>query len=197
MCGRFLLTVDLAEIIKRFGLGYTNISYTPKPEIFPSDSVPILVNPGEKQLRIMKWGFKASFTDKLLINARSETVDVKPTFQPSFLRKRCIIPANGFFEWKDIDNKKVKHQITLPEQKIFSFAGLYNIFKDKNNKAFEAFTILTTSPNEDMKQLHHRMPVILDPSVEDLWLNHEIQDQVLLKALLKPFEGKLVIQSLL
>ncbi|SET58795.1 Putative SOS response-associated peptidase YedK [Natronincola peptidivorans] len=196
MCGRFLLTVDLAEIVKRFGLRPVNIVFEPKAEIFPSESVPILIEGEEKKLQLMKWGFKPAFTDKLLINARSETVDEKPTFKTPFLTKRCIIPANGFFEWKKINNENVKHKITLKSGGIFGFAGLYNTFRDKYNNPYEAFTILTTAPNEQMKNLHHRMPVILEKSAEKLWLDPKLQDIGLLKGFLKPFHEELSIESL-
>ena len=142
----------------------------------------------------MKWGFMPSFAKRPIINARSETVDMKPTFRYSFYNRRCIIPATSFFEWEKVKDKKIKRRIYTTDENIFSMAGLYNIFKDNDGIEYLAFTILTTEANERMKPIHHRMPVILPRDKEDLWINMRIKNPLALKELLIPYEQSLSIE---
>lgn len=135
-----------------------------------------------------------SFAKRPLINARGETVDIKPTFQYSFYNQRCLIPATGFFEWEKAESKKIKRKISLNNERIFSMAGLYNVFKDNNGIEYYAFTIITTEANQEMKTIHDRMPVILNREKEKLWLNNNIKAPLILKDLLKPYEGILLIE---
>lgn len=195
MCGRFQLYVDIYSIIERYGIKDLSIFFNPKKEIFPSETSPVVVFDGEKRIKILKWGFSPSYAKRLIINARSETVDVKQTFRDSFTKRRCLVPANAFFEWDKRNGKNKKHKIYLKDEKIFSMAGIYNTFKDKNGNRLDAFTILTTEANEKIKTIHNRMPVIIERKHEDLWLDYSIKDIRVLKAILKPYTKDVIIEE--
>ncbi|MTI46650.1 MAG: SOS response-associated peptidase [Firmicutes bacterium] len=194
MCGRYLLTVDLNTLLARYRLNDNDIqiSFSPMNEIFPSNKVPVVLDKGERQIKMLSWGFNPSYAKRLIINARGETVDFKPTFKYSFLNKRCLIPATGFYEWEKVNGKSIKHQIFLDNAKIFSFAGIYNTFKDKNGRDYEAFTIITTTPSKDIERIHNRMPVILKKEDEDIWLDENNRDIGVLKSLLKPYDDIII-----
>ncbi|HAE92535.1 MAG TPA: hypothetical protein DCG60_07850 [Tissierella sp.] len=134
-----------------------------------------------------------AFTKKPIINARAETVDIKPLFKNSFYNRRCLVPVTSFFEWQNIDGKKIKRKISVKDENIFSLAGLYNIFRDIDGKEYEAFTIITTDANETMKEIHHRMPVILPREMEKYWLDTNSGNLDIIKSIIKPYDGKIII----
>ncbi len=168
MCGRFYLDADFDEVLRHYFdvVGdYPIDDYEPK-EIFPSNAIPV-VHRGkkvEKTIHLMKWGFAPSFMNKLVINARSETVYEKKMFKEAFFRRRCLVPASGYYEWEqklDENNKmqKIKHSFERPDQKIFSMAGIYDRFFDKDGQPFWAVTILTQPATQQVKDIHDRMPL--------------------------------------
>lgn len=198
MCGRFQMGIEFQKLLERYKIFKDtdiDLNFKPRNEIFPSNEVPVIVDDENRQLSMMKWGFSPSYSKKLLINARSETVDVKPTFKSSFYNRRCIIPANGFYEWKKENGEKIKHRIYVGKNRIFSMAGIYNKFIDKKGNIFAAFTILTTSANDTMKSIHHRMPVIIGEEDEKIWLDSDCEDIGLIKDLLKPYEKEISIEK--
>ncbi len=190
MCGRYSLNIGLQNLMKRYGIIDTDINFSPAEEIYPSGNVPVVLKNNKRQLELFKWGFDPSFARNLIINARVETIDEKNLFKDCFYNNRCLIPATAFFEWKDIDGKKIKYKISLPESDIFSFAGIYDTFTDKHNNPVQSFTIITTAACEKIKPVHHRMPVILKENQEDLWLDSEIKDSERLKKLLESTESE-------
>ncbi|WFA09153.1 SOS response-associated peptidase [Tissierella sp. Yu-01] len=195
MCGRYSLEADIDELIQRYKAIILETNFNSKSEIFPTDVVPIVKHvDGNIQIQDMKWGFMPSFAKTSLINARSETVDIKPTFKDSFINRRCIIPATSFFEWEKLEGKKIKRRINIDEEKIFSIAGLYNTFIDNEGKKYEAFTILTTSANESMKHIHDRMPVIIPRDKEYIWLNKSNRDISSLKDLIFPWKTNIIYE---
>lgn len=193
MCGRYALEADIDELIERYKAIILDSSFKSKSEIFPTNTVPIIIDKNNIHIKQMKWGFMPSYAKSPLINARSETVDIKPTFKDSFVNRRCIIPATSFFEWENIDGKKIKRKINILEEEIFSIAGLYNTFYDKEGHKFEAFTILTTAANESMKYIHDRMPVIIPKSAEGMWLASENKNILGFHELLLPWKTNLII----
>lgn len=197
MCGRYLLYADIKDLVERYGILISRMEGGWQGEIFPSQTVPIVVGADQRRLVPLKWGFTPSYAKRPIINAREETVDQKPTFKKSFMEKRCIVPANAFFEWKEEDGEKVKHKIYLRERPIFSMAAIYDSFKDKEGKPFTAFSILTTRPNPLVSKIHNRMPVILKLEDEQAWLDNTIMDPRDLKGLIGPFdEGQMVLERL-
>lgn len=131
-------------------------------EIFPTNQVPILVGDKEVTLTMSKWGFSAPTGKGVLINARAETAFEKKTFRESLLNRRCIIPAAGFYEW---DSAKNKIYFTMPQKKCMYMAGLYRFEKDESR-----FVILTTAANTSIKDVHERMPLILDEEAVPEWI---------------------------
>ncbi len=193
MCGRYALDANIDSLIAHYKAIIGDKEFEGDDEIFPTNTVPIIRAMGNRNIDFLKWGFMPSFTKKPLINARGETVDIKPTFKNSFINKRCIIPATSFFEWEKVGDKKIKRRISI-EDELFSIAGLYNSFNDNEGKSYEAFTILTINANEQMKHIHERMPVILSRDNEDIWLAEGNRDILGLKELIIPWQGKLIIE---
>ena len=197
MCGRFQLKIDARMLAKIFDAALTVDSFEFKGEIFPSQEAPVIIYNPEKdkkrRLGLMKWGFKLPFSSNLIINARSETVDEKPTFKKSFQKKRCIIPAGAFFEWSGPKGNKTKHKITVKSQDIFALAGIYDKFSADNKEKTWAFTIITTEASSQLSGIHSRMPAILTKPEVDSWLNPEYKSAQA-KELLRPYEGQLKIE---
>ncbi len=179
MCGRYFLNIALDELESRYG-----ISSIPEElkdyqgEIFPSNQAPVLFNKeNNKKIGLMNWGFKPSYTNNLVINARSETVHKKNLFKESFHRRRCIIPANGFFEWEDKDETKIKHFIELNDENIISLAGIYDSFKIDGEEKL-SFCILTKEAPQKLINIHDRIPVIIKKQYEDEWLEEKFTPRV-------------------
>ncbi|WP_291964226.1 SOS response-associated peptidase [Caloramator sp.] len=191
MCGRVILESNFQDILKRYMVQEYNRFEYKKGEGFPGDNLPVIIKENKKMADVFLWGFLLD--NKRVINARSETILDKPLFKNAFLSGRCIVPVNGFFEWKNEKDKKIKYRITLKDEDIFSLAGIYRDFKDKDGSIKRCVTILTTEPNDDMREIHNRMPVIIDEKDEELYLYEGFDKSIM--DLLKPFEnGRLVIK---
>lgn len=195
MCGRFYLDAD-AEFL----LNYFRILYEPKvivenPIIFPTQSSPIVIESnGDRRLGLMKWGFKLPNSTRPIINSRSETLHEKKIFKEAYEKRRCIVPASGFFEWSDYTDQKPKPQykISIPEQPILCMAGIYTKTLDESGQIGWVFSIVTRDANEDMLAIHPRMPLMLGNEDVSHWLSHETSLEHL-SALLKTDIGRLNI----
>lgn len=192
MCGRFLLSSNINILKARYNIDEALPELYPQGEVFPSEQVPVILRNGTTKMTKMQWGFRPSFTSRTLINARSETVDKKPLFKSSFYKRRCIIPANAFFEWKSDGSRKIKYQISPVNKELFSLAGIYGRFQTRQGNLVTSFVIITTRAACEMKDIHTRMPVILPEEVESVWLDQE-QDVSIFKDYLKPYPGSLEI----
>ncbi|WP_432664023.1 SOS response-associated peptidase [Wukongibacter baidiensis] len=180
MCGRFQLAIELDRILEKYGVLKANVDFLPQKEIFPTNKSIIVVKNGiEKDIKMVKWGFTASFAKRPLINARSETVSIKPTFKDSFIQRRCLVPVSGYFEWKKDSGQSVKY-IIRSEDSIFSLAGIYKSLNDRDGRVIEEYTILTRPANKNIRHIHERMPVIIDSKYEDVWLNKDVRNISLL-----------------
>ncbi|UHA74022.1 SOS response-associated peptidase [Paenibacillus sp. 481] len=194
MCGRFTLTVSLEELMAYYEIEEVgSATHTPRYNIAPSQSVTAVIHDGTKlRLGPLRWGLVPSWAqdDKLAwrtINARSETLRDKPAFRTPFQRKRCLIPTDGFYEWKqEADGSKQPMRIVLQERKLFSMAGLYDTWINDKGEKVSTCTIITTTPNSTMEPIHDRMPVILSQAEERQWLDRRVTDTEQLQALLKP-----------
>ena len=193
MCGRYELEAAKQELLERYHLEVevdTDKSMS-REEIFPTNTCPVIV-PGP-ELKKIKWGFTESFSDTPLINARGETILQKPTFKNSFIHSRCLIPATAFFEWEKINDKKLRRRISIKDTPIFSLAGITKRYQQEDGSTLEAFSIITTNASEELKHIHDRMPVILNPKDEELYLNDKVTP-VELSKLLVPTPLKLIIE---
>jgi len=193
MCGRYTFSKP-GKLKARYQL---KLDYEMSPEynVPPSAIMPVIIeSDGIKKAVGMKWGLvprwsKTPTVKFNTINARAETLATSSVYKMPFQRQRCLIPADGFYEWKkEADEKhKTPYFFHLKNDEIFSFAGLYDIWKDVEGKAFPTYTIITTTPNTLMEDVHNRMPVILEKESEEDWLNPDIVEPERLQQFLLPF----------
>jgi len=181
MCGRFTLRTPTPVLIEQFGLGEIP-ELPPRYNIAPTQSVAAVRHnaAADRELVPLRWGLiprwaKDPAVGNRMINARSETVAEKPSFRSAFRRRRCLIPADGFYEWRKIGGRKQPYYIHMADQQPFAFAGLWEHW-ESGAEQIESCTILTTEANALMSGLHDRMPVILAPGDFDTWLNCEQRD---------------------
>lgn len=196
MCGRFVLE-NIDAVLQRFRIqGPEDLIGNIKPHynIAPSHYVYIISRNAkqENMLEMMKWGLVPSWSKdpkmgNRMINARVETVAIKPSFKHILKTNRCLVPCSGFYEWKMIDKRKVPYYIGLKKGKIFCLAGLYDVWKDSDGNDLKTFTIITTQPNNTLKPIHNRMPVILHEELEDQWLSTKTKDFDSIMRLLRPY----------
>jgi len=194
MCGRFTLTVDPVELQDTFTDFIFPPKFAPRFNIAPSQPVLAIPNDEANTADFFVWGLipmwaKDPSIGNRLINARGETVAEKPSFRGSFKYKRCIILADGFYEWKANTSKKTKipYYIHMKDRKPFVFAGLWDSWESSDGSSIKTCTIITTEPNELMETIHDRMPVILHPRDYAKWLDPSPQTPENLLPLIKPF----------
>ena len=195
LCGRFTLFATYQYLISDFDIQemFEEAYYEESYNIAPTHNIVSVINDGTKnRMGYLKWGLIPSWAkdEKMaskMINARSETVDEKPSFKKSFYQKRCIIPMDSFYEWKREGKMKTPMRIKLKDDSLFGVAGLWDSWKAPSGEVIHTCTILTTQPNELMAEIHDRMPVILPKEHQKEWLNPRNQDKEKLKSLLVPF----------
>jgi len=196
MCGRYTLTVDPQTLQAEFGLEAVPDNLAPRYNIAPSQPVPVVVAPeGHRRLDIFRWGLMPRWAKEpgignKMINARAETLAQKPSFKHPLRRQRCLVLADGFFEWQKTPHGKQPLFIHLQERKPFAFAGLWDRWMASDGSEILSCTIITTQPNELLAPLHNRMPVILPPNTIDTWLNPAIQAPDDLLFLLQPYPAE-------
>jgi putative SOS response-associated peptidase YedK len=194
MCGRFTIFSEKKEIEERFQLKI-EIPISKRYNIAPSQQIlAITQEDEERKANLFRWGLipfwsKDPSIGNKLINARAETLDEKPSFKHLIKRKRCLIVSDGFYEWKKEEGKKQPYFIQMKSRKAFALAGLWDAWRDKDDCVYTC-TIITTVPNDLMKPLHSRMPVILDEEQEKIWLDSNITDSTYLKTLLTPYSNQ-------
>jgi putative SOS response-associated peptidase YedK len=201
MCGRYTLTVLQQQLADEFEL-YELEAFEPRYNIAPTQEAPIVrvaEHHKNRELVIHKWGLiphwaKDPSIGNRMINARAETAAEKPAFRTALRRQRCLVPCSGFYEWKALDeasgrgqgSKKQPYYIRRGDERIFAFAGLWDRWRSPDGEEIGSFTILTTEPNELMRDLHNRMPVIIAREYYALWLDGATQDPAQLAPLLRP-----------
>ncbi len=193
MCGRYSQTKDIETLQGRFKIELDDNVYVPRYNIAPTQNV-LTVVPGDNQNigQYMKWGLIPSWAKDIsigqkMINARAETLAEKPAFRNALRKRRCLVLADGFYEWKHERSRKVPMRIHLRGNEPFAFAGLYETWKSPTGEVILSCTIITTTPNELMATIHNRMPVILSPDTESLWLDQSLDDPLFLQQLLSPY----------
>jgi putative SOS response-associated peptidase YedK len=197
MCGRFTLTVDPADLQDQFSNYTLPANYAPRFNIAPSQPVLAIPNDDKDTADFFIWGLipiwaKDPSIGNRLINARAETLAEKPSFRGSYRHKRCLILADGFYEWKSAAGKKTKtpYFIHMHDRKPFAFAGLWDHWESPDGSSVRTCTIITTAPNELMASIHDRMPAILRPRDYGKWLDSAPQTPERLQPLLKPFPAE-------
>ena len=192
MCGRFSLTSNEAELNLRFELEGGTAPYVPRYNGAPTQILAIITGENPHKLSYHRWGLIPPWAKDIsvgnkMINARAETITEKPSFRAPMFSKRCLVPADGFYEWRQ-DAGKQPYRIFVKNNPIFSMAGLWERWKSPDGNVVESFTIITTEANSFMQTIHSRMPVILKPGDEKAWLSSK--DSSVILSLLKPYSSE-------
>ena len=200
MCGRFRLSRRKQIIEEHFETADWQDDWSPRYNIAPTQPVPVIrQHPKEpvRQLALMRWGLIPSWAHDpsaaaKMINARSETASTKPAFRDPLKFRRCLIPADGFYEWKKTGAAKQPFCFEVGDGELFAFAGLWERWHDPSGQWIKSCAILTTVPNAVTSAIHDRMPVILHPDSYDLWLDPGMTNPQVISELLKPYDARLM-----
>ena len=181
MCGRFVRHSSLSLIEKTFNIDSVEAELASSYNVAPSQQILAVINNGANRLVTFHWGLvpfwaKDRSIGNRLINARAETVAKKPSFRTAFKKRRCLIVADGFYEWKGEKGSKQPWFLTTSSAEPFGFAGLWESWADGKNSDYLSATIITTAASDSVKDIHHRMPVILQPNAHSDWLNNNFED---------------------
>ena len=192
MCGRYSLTTPLEAMRRLFGLEGPLPNYPPRYNIAPSQDAPVVrLSDGSREITLMHWGLvpgwsKGPDSKFSMINARAETVAEKPAYRAAFKSRRCLVPADGFFEWRAESKKKQPFYIHMKDEKPFAFAGLWERW-EKGAEPITSFTIIVTEANELLRPIHERMPVILAPKDYARWLDPALKKEATQK-FMRPYD---------
>jgi putative SOS response-associated peptidase YedK len=200
MCGRYRLSRRKQIVEEYFDTASGEEDWTPRFNIAPTQSVLVIrQNPKEpvRELSSMRWGLipgwaKDSSVAASLINARSETAATKPAFRDALKSRRCLIPADGFYEWSGAGKARQPYCFDVNGGELFAFAGIWDRWNDPSGQWVKSCSILTTTPNAVTAAVHDRMPVILDPDGYDRWLDPGMTDVNAASELLKPYDARLM-----
>jgi putative SOS response-associated peptidase YedK len=192
MCGRFEIHSAIEIIAEIFGIADWDLEYPPHYNIAPSQDILIVINDGKRRLIKSRWGFVPSWSRDLdasykMINARAETAASSKTFRSAFEKQRCLVVADGFYEWRKEGTTRKPFYVRLKSHKPFGFAGLYNAWVSPDGELLTMSTIITTGANQLVMPIHERMPAITPADRYDLWLDPRVQDSSALSGLLNPY----------
>lgn len=198
MCGRFTLRASASVVAEQFAL-FELPPFTARFNIAPTQPVPVVrlrsgQQESQRELVWLQWGLIPSWAESpalgsRLINARAESAAEKPAFRTAVRQRRCLVVADGFYEWQAVDGAKRPHFFHLRDDRPFAFAGMWEAWEGPDHSMLETCAIITTEPNELMRPIHNRMPVILPPVAYAAWLNPAILEPRRLASLLVPYAG--------
>lgn len=197
MCGRFNLITDAQALVDFFELSNC-LDVAPRYNIAPSqDLLAVRQQDDRRMAGLLHWGLIPHWSkDRKIgyktINARAETVAEKPAFRSAFRRRRCLIPATGFFEWRTAESGKQPYNIVRRDGDLMAFAGLWESWTSQDGERIDSCTIIVTEANDSVRPVHDRMPVILDPEKYPTWLDPAVQDPAELQSLLRPCPAQLI-----
>jgi putative SOS response-associated peptidase YedK len=200
VCGRYRLSRRKQLVEEYFDCASDEPDWASRYNIAPTQPIPVIrQNPKEpvRELSMMRWGLIPSWVKDpsvaaRMINARSETAATNPAFRDALKSRRCLIPADGFYEWQKTGKAKQPYCFEVNDGQFFAFAGLWDRWKDPSGNWIRTCSILTTTPNAVTSVVHDRMPVILDPDTYDLWLDPGMHDMRAVSDMLKPFDARLM-----
>lgn len=192
MCGRYTVQVDMIELHRRFKVVLDEL-YQKNYNCAPTEHLPVITNKQPDKLSYFHWGLVPFWSKDLkigfkMINARAESLMEKDTFRNALERRRCLVVADGFYEWKSTNGDKQPYRLTVTDGPLFAFAGIWEYNRDLQ---INSFSIITTSPNELVEPIHDRMPVILLPEYESKWLSNSL-DPVEALDMLRPYPADLM-----
>jgi len=200
MCGRFRLSRSKQLLEEQFATDPWEDDWEPRYNVAPTQPVAVIrQDPKEpvRRLSLVRWGLIPSWSKDSsgaarMINARSETASTLPAFGESLRLRRCLVPADGFYEWKRDGKTKQPFCFEVNDGELFAFAGIWDGWKDANGKVVETCSILTTIPNDVAAVIHDRMPVIVHHEAYDRWLDPGLKDTRVVSDLMKPYDGRLM-----
>ena len=199
MCARYTLATPIEDILQgRFEPLLHQIDHQPRYNVAPTQQVLTILNDGgDRRAETMRWGLVPFWAKDLkigsrMINARSETLATKSSFRTPFRKRRCLIVADGFFEWRKDGKEKIPTYIFLKNRELFTFAGLWENWKSPEGEVVRSCTIITTEPNDLMEPIHNRMPVMLSDETEALWLDPMTEDPEPLGRILTSYPAELM-----
>ncbi len=193
MCGRFTLKTSMDTIAEVFGVTLSpSLKVSPRYNVAPTQEIVTIMQNGTAHLDMLRWGLIPSWAKQesigsKMINARAETLAEKPSFKGLLRSKRCLIIADGFYEWRQENGSKTPMYITLKDGKPFAFAGLWDLWKSPDGEQIRSCTIITTEPNELVATIHNRMPAILSADAREHWLDTTLHDEYALLPLLTAY----------
>ena len=196
MCGRYTLKTPDGALVEQFEIDEYPSSITASYNIAPTQEVAAVIAEDEKRkLQMLRWGLIPSWADdpsigNRMINARAETVSQKPSFRKAFKERRCLVLADGFYEWQRIQGGKQPYYIHMKDGSPFAFAGLWETWR--NGQEIRSCTIITTEANELVGGIHNRMPVILPPEDYELWLDPDFEEKEALTSFLRPYPSDVI-----
>ncbi|MDE2836112.1 MAG: SOS response-associated peptidase [Chloroflexota bacterium] len=195
MCGRYSLIADIGQLALRFEFDAYGLAQPPRYNIAPTQPVLTVRSGGPRRASYMRWGLipsgaRTAPSGAPIINTRAETVAERPNFRASLLRRRCLIPADGFYEWRRTGAARQPVRVTLASGEPFALAGLWDAWRDPRGEVVESCTIITTDANDLLQPVHDRMPVILPEEFESLWLDEQMQDAAALASMLGPYPSE-------
>ena len=193
MCGRYTLFADISELAERFGFDAEGLPLAPNYNIAPTQIVLAVTNGDGRNAAQMRWGLVPSWSKSLsgsrpLINARAETVAERPSFRSAFRRRRCLVIADGYYEWQRAGSGRTPYRIAMESGEPFAFAGLWETWQDPEGELLKSCAIITTAATDALSPIHDRMPVILPREHEELWLDHSVEDVGMLSDILAPYQ---------
>jgi putative SOS response-associated peptidase YedK len=193
MCGRYTLTSDADELVEAFDVPHPTFEWQPRYNIAPGQAAPVVAQDARgRRMGLLTWGLVPGWMDapgRGFINARSESARSKPSFRKAFDRRRCLVAADGFYEWERTDGRGVPYWFHPPDGSALAFAGLWERWSRPGAEPRHTFTILTTEASPDVRGVHDRMPVVLPRSRWDLWLDMGGDQSALVGLLVPPPEG--------
>ena len=197
MCGRFSLTADLGELARRFEFDGNLLDLESNYNVAPTQNVLTVIGGENRRGGFMRWGLiphwaKSDSIGSRMINARAETVAQRPAFRDAFRRRRCLVLADGFYEWRRAGSVKKPMRIVLESGEPFAFAGLWAVWRDSEGNRIPSCTVITTEANDLLMPIHNRMPVILPREMEEFWLDREVQDTAALGEALASYPSELM-----
>ena len=196
MCGRYALSSKLEDLVEVFGVPPVDFAYEPRYNIAPSQMAPVVATGSHgTKMGLLRWGLIPSWANdpsigSRMINARAETLLSKPAFKEAAGVRRCLVPANGFYEWVEETGDKIPFWIHPPNEALISFAGLWEPWRPSGQDSVYSFTIITVEASDSIRHLHHRMPAIISAENRHAWLDGSVLHEEPLE-LLKPFADQL------
>ena len=195
MCERYSLIADIGELQERFGFDGSELTHVPRYNVAPTQMALAVTNGGRRWGSYMRWGLipswaKSAAVGSRMINARAESLDKRPSFRTALQRRRCLVLADGFYEWERKGSGRRPMRIVMASGEPFAFAGLWDAWRDPKGEVVRSCTIITTGANELLSPIHDRMQVILPRELGSLWLDHDIQNYAALADILRPYPAK-------